>query len=402
MLPAPGGVADTERPAEWWLSRSAAKALYALLDHRDASGDELDHEVSDLALTHGDLVYAELIFLLTRLRVDPTEARALWPLVTARRREMEARLGHRIDVRAALLNYFVHVERRLERPKVVEMDWAEWAAASALLDEVTGLPNQRFFREQLARDIERSHRDSSPLSLIVLDADDFKRINERFGHDVGTATLCDIARQLRRHAREEDLVVRYGGDEFVVLCPSTTKAEAGQLAEVLRRAVASCVVEVPGEVTPVGITVSVGVATCPGDATDGTILFALADHAAYRAKDAGKNCVQLYGGSTRSYPRRRVALPGQIVPAGAPAIAIETVEIGEGGFAFRTEHDLATGTLVEAVLTEPEGAVVRLAARVAWCRPHTDTGWEVAVRFVEQGGEDRDRLTRWLRGAAGI
>ena len=76
----------------------------ALLDQEDTSTHVLDRELSALALAHGDLVYAELIFLLTRLRFDPAEARRQWPLVVARQRDMDARLGNRIDIRAALLS----------------------------------------------------------------------------------------------------------------------------------------------------------------------------------------------------------------------------------------------------------------------------------------------------------
>ena len=395
----PAGDADAAKPAEWWLSRRVARALYETLDQHDSSGDALEQEIASLTTEHGDLVHAELIFLLTRLRVAPSEARSQWPLVVARQREMAAKLGHPVDIRAALLNYFVDVDRRLDSPKVVEMDWADRTAQSALVDDVTGLPNQRFFREQLARDVERSCRDNSPLSLILLDADDFKSVNDRHGHDVGTATLCEMARRLRRQAREEDLVARYGGDEFVVLCPSTPKAEARQVAETLRSAVAACVVATAGAPLPLRLTVSAGIATCPGDAADAETLFALADRATYQAKDAGKNRVELYGGSTRSFRRRRLAWPGRIAPAAAPAALLLTIEIGEGGFAFRSDHALEVGALAEAILTPPQGPDLRLAARVAWCRAVDPQTWEIAVRFVELG-RDRDRLVRWVRSVA--
>lgn len=390
---------DAGRPAEWWLCRSAARALYHMLQCREPFTEVTEHHLATLERMHGDLIYAELIFLLTRLRFDPAEARTLWTAVVTRQREMATRLGQHVDVRAALFSYFVDVERRIERPKVVELDWAEWAAASALLDEVTGLPNQRFFREQLAREVERSHRDTAPLSLIVLDADDFKQVNDWFGHDAGTVLLCGVARCLREQAREQDLVVRYGGDEFVVLCPSTPKSEAGRLADELRRAVASCAIETKGGSSQ-RVTVSVGVATCPGDARDAQGLFILADRAAYQAKMAGKNRVQLHADSTRSYSRRRVAWMGQVVPAGSAGRAIETTELGEGGVAFLTEERLAPGTLVETAIVPPDGVVLHLAARVAWCRPAQGTRWEVAVRFVEPGTDDRTCLIRWTRDPA--
>jgi hypothetical protein len=130
------------------------------------------------------------------------------------------------------------------------------------------------------------------------------------------------------------------------------------------------------------------------------MLFALADRAAYQAKDAGRNRVQLAGGSTRSYARRKVNWSGHVVPVGSAGYSIETVEIGEGGFSYRTGQGLPPDTLVETTLVTPDGVILRRAARIAWCRPAPQVGWEIAVRFVEAGGEDRRHLARWIQGDA--
>jgi diguanylate cyclase (GGDEF)-like protein len=281
------------------------------------------------------------------------------------------------------------------------MDWAERTVASALLDEVTGLPNQRFFREQLARDVEHSVRENLPLSLIVIDLDDFKQVNDRHGHDVGTVVLCAAANRLRARARERNLVVRYGGDEFVVVCPSTPKIEAAQLGETLRVAIASLQVEARYGATVSGLTVSAGVATCPGDARDGHSLFVAADGAAYQAKLLGKNRVELFGGSSRSYARSKQAWPGRCELAGSGATPFTTTEVGEGGFAFRSNRAFPAGALVEAVLQPEDGDELRIAGRVAWSHDLGSGEWAIAVRFIETGCPARERLSRRV-GAAPI
>jgi diguanylate cyclase (GGDEF)-like protein len=378
-----------------------ARALYSLIQGQDPDLEHLDTVLAALARDHGELVYAELIFLLTRLRLDPAEAKRHWPAALARQREIERHLGKGVDLRAVLLSYFTDVERHLARPKVVEMDWAERTVAAALLDEVTGLPNQRFFREQLARDVEHSVMENLPLSLIVMDLDDFKHVNDRHGHDVGTVVLCALASRLRARARERDLVVRYGGDEFVVVCPATPKLEAAHLGEALRAAVASLQIEAPDGGRLSGLTVSVGVATCPGDARDGHTLFVAADGSAYQAKLLGKNRVELFGGSSRSYTRTKLVWPGRCELAGGGATPFVTTEIGEGGFAFKSDRAFAADALVEAVLQPQRGDEMRIAGRVAWSRDLGAGQWAVAIRFIENACPARERLSR-LVGTAPI
>jgi diguanylate cyclase (GGDEF)-like protein len=319
--------------------------------------------------------------------------------VLARQAEIGSRTGHPGDIRVALLSYFLDVDRQLERPKVVEMTWVERTAASALLDDATGLPNQRFFRAQLGREIERSLQHNSPLSLLVLDIDDFKRVNDLLGHDTGTATLRALATLLRAHARPSDLVVRYGGDEFVVLLPATPKPDAARVAETFRTAMKSQWGQPGDGSAPLAVTVSVGVATCPGDARSGTELFVAADRALYDAKIAGKDCVRLCGESARSYARRKAVWPARVDPAGAPGYPVETLEVSEGGFSFRSEHDLPIGAVFEATLTTPDGRTLRIVGRVVRSRAEAPMRYEIAARFLEPGGSDREHLARWVCSA---
>lgn len=155
----------------------------------------------------------------------------------------------------------------------------------AAVDDLTGLGNLGMFRARLADEHKRVARYGSPLSLAMIDVDKLKSINDRHGHVAGSEVLCAIGDVLRRNARATDLAVRYGGDEFVVLLPQTTLAEASIFAERVR-----------GEVATLAVygfhpTVSIGVASLSGpdsDETDGQLLNR-ADAAAYTAKRRGGN-----------------------------------------------------------------------------------------------------------------
>jgi diguanylate cyclase (GGDEF)-like protein len=154
----------------------------------------------------------------------------------------------------------------------------------ALTDTLTGLANSRRFREALASELKRSDRTGRPFSIVFADVDDFKDINDRYGHVQADYTLTAIGAALATELRGSDLVCRWGGDEFIILLPETDRHQAGTLAERLRGAVSGCE-------SCAGATVSLGVACYPDDGRDYDGLVANADRALYASKRSGKNMV---------------------------------------------------------------------------------------------------------------
>jgi diguanylate cyclase (GGDEF)-like protein len=158
----------------------------------------------------------------------------------------------------------------------------------SITDGLTRLHNHRFFQDHLTREIKRVSRIRKPLSMILVDIDDFKSLNDRLGHAAGDELLRRIALLMNDSIRESDLLARYGGDEFVVLTSGTELEGAHALAEKIRTAIAESSFILEESLRPTRTTVSMGVAQYRGNRKQ---FFAAADRALYRAKAQGKNCV---------------------------------------------------------------------------------------------------------------
>jgi diguanylate cyclase (GGDEF)-like protein len=155
-------------------------------------------------------------------------------------------------------------------------------------DSLTGLRNQRAFDERLEEEVARAGRYGSPLSLLILDIDRLKAINDQSGHEAGNAALRAVGGALRVGARLSDLASRIGGDEFAIIAPSTDASAAHALGERIRALVAGT------EKGPLGpVTVSVGVSTLEHEGAAASTLLRAADKALYEAKHQGRNRVVL-------------------------------------------------------------------------------------------------------------
>jgi diguanylate cyclase (GGDEF)-like protein len=168
-------------------------------------------------------------------------------------------------------------------------------------DDLTGLPNRRMFRERYARVVARSHRFREPVSLLLVDVDGLKAINDRWGHMAGNAALRHVARIVRDRKRTEDLAARWGGDEFVMLLPGADAPAAERVARDVLRTARRSGLKTP----PIPVTVTIGIASGIA-ASPQHDFFAAADRALYEGKTAGRD-------------QHRVAATGEAETEDAPS-----------------------------------------------------------------------------------
>jgi diguanylate cyclase (GGDEF)-like protein len=188
-----------------------------------------------------------------------------------------------------------------ERVRLLEAIAAQAAVAlqnarlygMATVDGLTGLFVRRYFDARLDEEIQRSRRFGSDFSIVLMDIDDFKQLNDTHGHTMGDRLLRGIGETVRRQMRAADTAARYGGEEFAMILPRTSMVDAHRQAERIRREIAEFRLDADGEA--LRVTASFGIAAHPdGGAGDAEALIRLADRALYRAKRAGKNRVELY------------------------------------------------------------------------------------------------------------
>lgn len=158
-------------------------------------------------------------------------------------------------------------------------------------DSLTAAYNHRYFQETLYRELNRHERSGQPLSLAMIDIDDFKKVNDRWGHPTGDVILKGLVEEILKAIREMDTVARYGGEEFAIVLPETPTGQARKVADRLRARVAARLFLSTEASHPLSVTISVGVATFPSDAKTKRTLIEKADQALYKAKRSGKNCV---------------------------------------------------------------------------------------------------------------
>jgi diguanylate cyclase (GGDEF)-like protein len=190
--------------------------------------------------------------------------------------------------------FVIPIARARIRNHILLKQQADRLESLSLLDALTDIPNRRRFDEALALEWKRAARDSTPLSLLMIDIDFFKQYNDFFGHGAGDICLQIVAAELAKGVvRPGDLAARYGGEEFVVILPQTTQESALQIAERLRERIENKAIPHIYPKAESIVTISVGVATQDKimDSISPKTLIDAADGALYLAKDGGRNRV---------------------------------------------------------------------------------------------------------------
>ncbi|HSD26889.1 MAG TPA: GGDEF domain-containing protein, partial [Vicinamibacteria bacterium] len=327
------------------LSSEVADRIIAMLEDGPEDPARWREAMSWLETESGPDVYAVLLFVLTQLDFSGAKAHEHWLRILRHWEELNRRVPGKVDLRVAVLQYFLRSQRKLRNPAIVEIKILRRTQNSAIYDELTRLYNFRYFQDRVVSEVRRAARYETPLSLLMIDADDFKPFNDTRGHLAGNMALRRLASVLRKTVREVDVATRYGGEEFAILLPSTPKLAALKLGEKLRAAIEKAAIGTDEQRPGRALTVSIGVASLPGDAANAEELVDRADRALYVAKSMGKNCVKPFSDERREYSRLEATLSGRFSLLEKAAHPLTTANVSEGGVLFHCDEPLPSGAL---------------------------------------------------------
>jgi diguanylate cyclase (GGDEF)-like protein len=232
----------------------------------------------------GSVFFSDLLYAISHHYVAPGLAEVVWSRILQHKLSMSATLGRDVRITVATLDYLSNVMAVLTSPRLISEAYAAEIAALSMRDGMTGLYNHTSCYELLEQELRNHRRYGQGVSLILIDIDDFKRVNDRHGHQEGDRILIELAKTITAEVRESDMCCRFGGEEFAAILPSTLRlSEANEIAERIRRRTTtiSC-----GEES---VTISLGIATCDHTIRSARDLVEMADRALYRAKNNGKN-----------------------------------------------------------------------------------------------------------------
>jgi len=235
--------------------------------------------------------YKFIINFLTSIDMSEEETKEQYFNILTHKYYLSEKMERNIGFRVATLDYFLNITKHFINPKLVEITLFEQILDMSKVDSKTGCFNFRFFKEMLDGEIKRAERYEHSSSVILLDLDNFKEVNDKYGHLFADKVLEKMAKIIKNTLRKEDIIARYGGDEFVILLPHTGRVGARFMGERLKENILKYFEDKVYQGAPFRVTFSAGIATYPFDARDPENLINCADRALYRSKTLGKNCI---------------------------------------------------------------------------------------------------------------
>jgi len=264
----------------------------ALAGDRQLTQTEKIH-LGDLKKNRGRRFFSDLLYSITHQFFPPEVAEGLWTDILRHKYEMSTALMRNVGIVVASLDYLSNITTNMDSATIVgEVDIAEIVGLS-MRDGLTGLFNHSYFYQQIDMEVRRYVRYGTSVSLVLIDIDDFKKVNDTFGHQEGDRILAAMGRNLADVARDSDICCRYGGEEFAVILPLTDIHVAGVIANRLRTKLAELLSD-----GCTMVTVSIGVVSCDEKTRSSRELVKKADAALYQAKRSGKNRVVVIADET--------------------------------------------------------------------------------------------------------
>jgi diguanylate cyclase (GGDEF)-like protein len=269
---------------------SITEEIVRILDEDMSIDTDVFNKFNELSKSSPENFYSDLFHVLTNLELTEEEAKELWTEVCNHNKELNEKLNRKINLRVALLDYILERNRVIKNPKIIELHFFDSVLKNSVVDELTNINNRRYFNLAFRRELKRGKRYSRKISLFVFDLDNFKKLNDTYGHATGDLVLQTVGQVLKDSFRIEDTLCRVGGEEFCVILPEIEAESAlvpcKRFAEKLK--------EKSKEKIGIEVTISGGICEYPTNGDTLEELYAKADTALYKVKNSGKNNISTF------------------------------------------------------------------------------------------------------------
>lgn len=363
-----------------------------LLNNKLSSDDDEDFiaRIDTLTAGEGPLVLKRAFNLFAGIDLPIDLCQEHWESAKLHRRELISKLERNVDITTALSDYFQTRTNLLCHPRLIETKQFEDVVKKTIIDKLTGLFNRRYFDEAYEQQVSLAKRYQDNFTILFLDIDNFKLINDNYGHRAGDRVLQEIAKVVSFEKRDSDIAARYGGEEFVLLLTHTDNAKAYIFAERLRKRIEQHTFRLEND--SVKITLSGGIASFPYNSRNPTQLLQMADRAMYLSKGAGKNRISLFRDENRRYLRVSIDQPVQIQKLdfnNSKVLTGISKDISVGGILFENDEKMAIGSLlkVQIRLADAEAPVILIGtvARVeSLGNGHYNIGMTTSFKELDQ------------------
>jgi diguanylate cyclase (GGDEF)-like protein len=359
-----------------------------ILDEDAANEEYLLDKVREAGLSEfsDSNIYSALLRVFTSMEFPEEEAELTWQEIINYKKTLSLQLKRDVGFRVAMLDYFININKKMINPKLIEIRLFAETEKLVLIDELTKLYNRRHFQNSLQREFKQAKRYNQPLSLLIIDIDNFKKINDTYGHPKGDEVLVKIAKTIGSNMRVEDTACRIGGEEFAVILPQTNEGNAMIAAQKLLE---SCrLIQIEDQ----NITVSGGIVSFPDKANTVDELFDFADRALYFAKYSGKNRIIAYSQDKRGSLRFDVNFE---LFCKLPDKSFKTMSknISVTGIAFETDEPIDLHDLMEIKLhDETSGEQIEAKIKIVRKESSANDTFHIGAEFVELGVSSKELL----------
>ncbi len=344
------------------------------------SDETVMRKVQELHRSKGAAVYQTFFKLLAGIDMPLDKSEEHWEKTLKHRLEMMQLLGRNIDITTALSDYLQNATIFLHHPRLIEASYYENVLHETIHDKLTGLFNRPYFDEAYNQQISLAKRYNDDFAILFLDIDNFKEINDTYGHAAGDEALRQIGHIINQQKRDSDIAARYGGEEFVLLLTHTDNISGFIFAERLRLAVEN--LKIYYHDLCMKVTISGGLASFPFNSENPEQLLQMADNAVYLSKGAGKNRISHFKKEKRRYLRVKIHQPilvKELDFSNSQTFSGTSKDICLGGILFENDAPLPLGSLIKVKVPVGDGPPMMLIGTVVRVESHENGQYDIGM-----------------------